>query len=213
LRFPVFSKHRTRAMALPMTLVFILLGAVLVGVALYAVENMYSTSRQVVTETRLYNAAQAGIEEGKKELWENKASLDTEPREYIDDISDIYALDALEDISVDPEISVTVELLDCNYFLDPDDHPEGFRSLSNDSRKELPPQVPFGLGSGGGGGSGGGQIGYSNIIDPNRNIAMSGGTGALYQAFVIRATAFSSKGTQKERVLRIETMVVISHEE
>jgi len=117
LRFPVFSKHRTRAMALPMTLVFILLGAVLVGVALYAVENMYSTSRQVVTETRLYNAAQAGIEEGKKELWENKASLDTEPREYIDDISDIYALDALEDISVDPEISVTVELLDCNYFL------------------------------------------------------------------------------------------------
>ena len=68
-------------MALPLTLIFLLVGAVLVGTALYVVENMFSTSRHVVTETQLYNAAQSGIEQGRMVLWEKREALDFDERE------------------------------------------------------------------------------------------------------------------------------------
>jgi hypothetical protein len=56
---------RKRGMALPTVLVILLVGGALVAAAFYITENYYSSSKQTVTSTRLYNAAVSGVEEGK----------------------------------------------------------------------------------------------------------------------------------------------------
>lgn len=223
--------RKKKAMALPLTLIFLLVGAVLVGGALYVVENMFSTSSHVVSETQLYNAAQSGIEQGKIALLENRKDLDQGEREYKDDLDQIRAirigasdsLDKEEDlwnmtINGLPDAKVDVAILDCNYRLDPGlsfspDQP-GKKELSQSQREELPPRVPYIDGSGGGEA----EIpsipdGFSDVIDPNR-ISTLGGSGIPSgHYYVIRSTAKADGGTDKEKVLSIETMVVITHEE
>jgi hypothetical protein len=63
-----------RAIALPLVLVVLLVGGAFVAAALYMTENYYSSARQMVTGTRLYNAAVSGIEIGKAWIYENVKS-------------------------------------------------------------------------------------------------------------------------------------------
>jgi hypothetical protein len=212
---PGLFPHR-RAMALPLTLVFILVGAVLVGAALYVVENMYSTSRHVVAETRLYNAAQSGIEKGKMVLWEywkeKRDELDLEERTFDGDPDSIRAklkdgedLDGKIDMTDEnfPDVKVAVDILDCNYILGDG---KTFKELTEDERKSLPSQWPGG--EGGHEASGGLDDppvpeGTSVIIDPSRWIFPKTGNGGS-RRFVIRSTALDEKGEQQ---IQIEVMV------
>ncbi len=178
---------RRRAMALPLTLVFILVGAVLVGAALYVVENMHSTSRHVVTETQLYNAAQSGIEKAKMVLWENRNDLKTDPLMYSGNITAIYA-----------QKSNSTPLGPIQFTIDPGIS-GSFSDLSDEERKLLPPRFP--------GGTGERTVvssvpplGTSAIMDPGRFY----GGGAGERRFVIRSSA-SKDGKDFE----IESMVVV----
>jgi len=127
-------------------------------------------------------------------LFDGNTNLDSIRARISDGITDsttgaILGL-GLDPPEVDPNISVKVDILDCNY------------DLNGNSRiATLPPIVP----ESGGTGSGVSGIpeGTSAIIDPSRVIPMSGGGGP--HRFVIRATA--SKGS---RNFQIEAMVVIS---
>ena len=157
--------RKMKAMALPLTLIFLLVGAVLVGGALCVVENMFSTSSHVVSETQLYNAAQSGIEQGKMALLENRKDLDQGEREYKDDLDPIRAirigasdpLDKEEDlwnmtINGLPDVEVTVDILDCNYRLDPGlsfspDQP-GKKSLASPNGKNCHRAYPSSVGQG-----------------------------------------------------------------
>lgn len=202
-----------KAMALPMTLVILLFGSVLVATAFYVVQNMYSTSKQTVTEAQLYNAAESGMEKGKTVLWQNKDALNSTPLQFNtgDPVSSLYPdppIDLPIVLNIDPGIKVTVDVLDCNYELSG----VAFDELSEADRENLPPQIPFGLAPGGSGPESGGLVGYSNVIDPNRNIPMGGPPGGLPHAFVIRSTARVNEGTDEERRFPIEIMVVIFHE-
>jgi len=194
-------------MALPLVLLLVLVGSVLVGVGLYVVQNLFSTSNSVALQNRLYNAAQSGVQWGMGLVRENADQLETDIQMFdgnanLDSIRARIS-DGIEDSTigsilghglnppvVDPNISVTVDILACNY------------NLNGHSRiATLPPIVP----ESGGAGSGVSGIpeGTSAIIDPSRVIPMSGGGGP--HRFVIRATA--SKGN---RNFQIEAMVVIS---
>ena len=64
-------RKKRRAIALPLVLVIVLVGGALVAAAFYITENYYSSAKQTVTNTRLYNAAVSGIEEGKGWIYEN----------------------------------------------------------------------------------------------------------------------------------------------
>lgn len=59
--------RKNRGMALPLVLIVLLLGGFLVVATLDVVGNLFSTSRRVVGEVELYNAASDGVEKGK--LW------------------------------------------------------------------------------------------------------------------------------------------------
>ena len=208
----MISLRKKKAMARPLTLVFILVGAVLVGAALYVVENMHSTSRHVVTETQLYNAAQSGIEKGKMVLWEQRKDLDLEERKYTGELIDIRARkknaskpldeeEGLWDMSIDglPGVKVTVDILDCNYVLDSGT----FEDLKEEDRQLLPPRF---LGEEGSGGTGGPESlpdGTSVIVDPSRWVFPKTGNGKQ-RYFVIRSTALEEKGDQQ---VQIEVMV------
>ncbi|MGB4208717.1 MAG: hypothetical protein WBJ42_01055 [Thermovirgaceae bacterium] len=218
--------RKMKAMALPLTLIFLLVGAVLVGGALYVVENMFSTSSHVVSDSQLYNAAQSGIEQGKMAILENRKDLDRVEREYEGNLDKIRAIkkdsqfpldEDLQEMPIDglPGVEVTVDILDCNYRLEGlsfSPNQPGKEELSQAQREALPPRVPFIDGSGGG------EVddsqflyGYSNVIDPNRNISPGGGRLSGHH-YVIRSTATAAKGTGKEKVLSIETMVVVTHD-
>ena len=194
-------------MALPLVLLLVLVGSVLVGVGLYVVQNLFSTSNSVALQNRLYNAAQSGVQWGMGLVRENADQLETDIQMFdgnanLDSIRARIS-DGIEDSTigsilghglnppvVDPNISVTVDILDCNY------------NLNGHSRiATLPPIVPESAGAGSG--VSGIPEGTSAIIDPSRVIPMSGGGGP--HRFVIRATA--SKGN---RNFQIEAMVVIS---
>ena len=64
-------RKKRRAIALPLVLVIVLVGGALVAAAFYITENYYSSAKQTVTSTRLYNAAVSGIEEGKGWIYKN----------------------------------------------------------------------------------------------------------------------------------------------
>lgn len=190
---------KRHGMALPLVLLLVLVGSVLVGVAIYVVQNLFATSNSVALQNRLYNAAQSGAQWGMGLVRENADQLETEILLFDGDanLDSIRArtkagtvLDTMNPPEVDPNISVTVDILDCNYDLN------GHTRIAT-----LPPIVP----ESGGTGSGVSGIpeGTSAIIDPSRVIPMSGGGGP--HRFVIRATA--SKGS---RSFQIEAMVVIS---
>lgn len=194
-------------MALPLVLLLVLVGSVLVGVGLYVVQNLFSTSNSVALENRLYNAAQSGVQWGMGLVSGNADQLETDIQLFdgnanlnsirarmsdglVDSTTGAILGQGLVPPEVDPNISVTVDILDCNY------------SLNGHARiATLPPII---LESGGtGSGVSGIPEGTSAIIDPSRVIPMSGGGGP--HRFVIRATA--SKGS---RSFKIEAMVVIS---
>lgn len=185
-------------MALPMVLALLLFGAVLVAAALYVVENMYSTTKQTIAHTHLYNAAQTGMERAKNLLWNNRADLESDPLTYNGDISSVYARTESGTImgpmgfNADPGISVTVLILDCNYEL-------GAGQIYN---SDLPPQFP--PGSGGAGGTSALPGGTSAIIDPGRFLPFGPG-GAGGHGYVIRSRA--SKGGKD---FIIEGMVVVT---
>jgi len=215
LRKPLRKKNI--GMALPLTLIFLLVGAVLVGTALYVVENMFSTSRHVVTETQLYNAAQSGIEQAKVILWDARSDLDYEERKYdgtldsvralLEGVSDDYLDDDLQGVSV-PElanVTLTVDILDCNYVFDG----VTYSSLSPQQIAELPPRWPGGEGGAGSGsgGTAGPPEGTSVIIDPSRFFNIGGGVDSGQRRFVIRSTAAESNGGQQ---VKIEVMVVLT---
>ncbi len=191
---------KRNGMALPLVLLLVLVGSVLVGVAIYVVQNLFSTSNSVALQNRLYNAAQSGVQWGMGLVRENADQLETDIQMFdgnanLDSIrartkAGAILGDGMDPPVVDSSISVTVDILDCNY------------DLNGQSRiATLPPIVP----ESGGTGSGVSGIpeGTSAIIDPSRVIPMSGGGGP--HRFVIRATA--SKGS---RSFQIEAMVVIS---
>ena len=210
-------RKKNIGMALPLTLIFLLVGAVLVGTALYVVENMFSTSRHVVTETQLYNAAQSGIEQAKVILWDARSDLDYEERKYdgtldsvralLEGVSDDYLDDDLQGVSV-PElanVTLTVDILDCNYVFDG----VTYSSLSPQQIAELPPRWPGGEGGAGSGsgGTAGPPEGTSVIIDPSRFFNIGGGVDSGQRRFVIRSTAAESNGGQQ---VKIEVMVVLT---
>lgn len=185
-------------MALPMVLAILLFGAVLVAAALYVVENMYSTTRQTISHTHLYNAAQTGLERAKDLLWNNRADQESDPLTYNGDLASIYA--RTEDgtllgpiiFTADPGIAVTVLILDCNYELGTG------QSYSSD----LPPRFPAGSGAGGGGTSAL-PGGTSAIIDPGRFLPFGGGAGE--HRYVIR-----SEASKDGKDFTVESMVVVT---
>jgi len=67
-------RKKRHAIALPLVLVIVLVGGAFVAAAFYITENYYSSSKQTVTSTRLYNAAVSGIEEGKGWIYEKMKS-------------------------------------------------------------------------------------------------------------------------------------------
>ncbi len=189
-----------RGMALPLVILLVLVGFVFVGVGAYVVKNLFWSSQATVVQAKLYNAAQSGVQWGMGLLLENADQLETDILLFdgnpnLDSIRARTKAGAILDEMmappvVDSSISVTVDILDCNYDLN------GHSRLAT-----LPPIVH----ESGGTGSGVSGIpeGTSAIIDPSRVIPMSGGGGP--HRFVIRATA--SKGS---RNFQVEAMVVIS---
>lgn len=190
-------------MALPLVLVLLLFGAVMIGAALYVVENLYSTTKQTVDHAQLYNAAQTGVERGKVALWDNRSDMETETLVFSGNITSIYAqkddgtaLSPIEFV-VDPGIAVKVLIFDCNYELSSGT----FSGLSDEDRKLLPPRFPGGTGEGTGGTSAL-PGGTSAIIDPGRFLPFGGGAGE--RRFVIR-----SKASKDGKDYSIEAMVVV----
>jgi len=190
-------------MALPLVLVLLVFGAVMIGAALYVVENLYSTTKQTVDHAQLYNAAQIGVERGKVALWENRSDLETDTLVFSGNITSIYAqkddgssLGPI-DFVVDPGIDVEVLVFDCNYEL----ATGSFSGLSDEVREQLPPRFPGGTGEGGGGTSAL-PGGTSAIIDPGRFLPFGGGAGE--RRFVIRSSA-----SKDGKDFIIETMVVV----
>lgn len=66
--------RRKRGITLPMVLVVLVLGAFLVNVTFEIVGNLFSSSRNVVEDVQLYNAAVDGVEKGK--VWILKVRMD-----------------------------------------------------------------------------------------------------------------------------------------
>lgn len=199
-----------RGMALPLVILLVIVGFVFVGVGAYVVQNLFWSSQGVVIESKLYNAAQSGIEWGMAQIWENKDNIEA------DIISSADSLDGTNGIWVRkdnlgagvatsenmkigygillPEtgsgITLSVKLYDCNYSLAP-----------NVTIANLPPRVLAGTGSGG---TGTPAIppGTSVIIDPSHFLPLGGGVTS--HSFVIR-----SRATGFGRSTELESMVVI----
>ena len=64
-------RKKRKAIALPLVLVIVLVGGALVAAAFCITENYYSSAKQTVTNTRLYNAAASGVEGGKGWIYKN----------------------------------------------------------------------------------------------------------------------------------------------
>lgn len=199
---PRSLRSRT-GMALPLVLVLLVFGAVMIGAALYVVENLYSTTKQTVDHAQLYNAALTGVERGKVALWDNRSDMETDTLVFSGNITSIYAqkdngtpLGPIQ-FTVDSGISVQVLIFDCNYELSSG----SFSGLSDEERKLLPPRFPGGSGEGTGGTSAL-PGGTSAIIDPGRFLPFGGGPGG--RRFVIRSSA-----SKDGKDFSIETMVVV----
>lgn len=62
--------RKKKAMALPLTLVVLLVVGALVGVSLYLIENMKTTTEMKIHDEARLNAALAGVERGKQWLYD-----------------------------------------------------------------------------------------------------------------------------------------------
>lgn len=63
-------KRQRKAMALPLTLIVLLVAGALVGVSLYLIENMKTTTEMKIHDEARLNAALAGVERGKQWIYE-----------------------------------------------------------------------------------------------------------------------------------------------
>ena len=204
-KFSSFRRKR-RGMALPLVILLVIVGFVFVGVGAYVVRNLFWSSQGVVIESKLYNAAQSGIEWGMALIWTHKDQIESDRITSADNLDDIRV--RIDDYTpgtttgpllaagqtppeVDSRITVTVSFLDTNYEL-----------AAGASAAGFPPRVFTGTGSGGAGGP---LIppGTSVIIDPSHFLPLGGGVTSHH--FVIRSRA-EGYGRSRE----IETMVVIS---
>jgi hypothetical protein len=200
--FPAGKKRK--GMALPLVILLIVVGFVFVGVGAYVVRNLFWSSQGVVVESKLYNAAQSGIEWGMAQIWTNKDNIEADLITSVDSLDDIrvridnlgtgvgtdFLADGVPLPETDSGITLTVTLLDCNYSLAPG------ATVAN-----LPPLVLTGTGSGG---TGTPAIppGTSVIIDPSHFLPLGGGVTS--HSFVIR-----SRATGFGRNTELESMVVI----
>jgi len=192
-------------MALPLVILLVLVGFVFVGVGAYVVKNLFWSSQGVVIESKLYNAAQSGIEWGMRVLKEanDNNTLKVDSRSLTNNLLDIAALSTSNDplayeqtVSglADNNITVKVSILNCDYTFSP--------PLSSALQSLVPPQAMGSAGTGGGGSTSG--EGTSAIIDPNKSPSFGGG-GVTEHSFVIR-----SRAEAWNRSKEIETMVVIA---
>jgi hypothetical protein len=210
---PIFSHFfgKRKGMALGLVILLVVVGFVFVGVGAYVVRNLFWSSQGVVVESKLYNAAQSGVEWGMAQLWKNKDNIEA------DLITEVKSLDGSDGIwarednadegtfytsttkmigygvalpETDSGITLEVKLYDCNYSLAPG------VTVAN-----LPPRALNGTGTGGAGGP---TIppGTSVIIDPSHFLPLGGGVTS--RSFVVR-----SKATGFGRKVELETMVVI----
>jgi len=194
--------HRRRGFALGLVLIVMIVLIGLSAVIMDITTNYAGTSRSVVEREELFNAAQSGIEWGKAMLWVNSDDLDITLKSY-NDSSDIFAVlsgdaEPIHDKGLKPvfeDITLNVKILDCNF--DPPENPDD----------NVPPVVlPKIAGETNSGNEANLQLGYSNIIDPNRNISLFKIPGATQYFFLIRSIA-SSKDNGKK--FGIDNMVVI----
>jgi hypothetical protein len=202
-------ERKNKGMALGLVLLLVLAGFAFVGVSSYVVTNMFTTSQSVTAKTRLYNAAQSGIEWGLQQIWVQSADLNVDPVSYDGNLDSIRVMladdvtplaNGLTPPGIDPGITVSVLFLDCNYNLN------GHSPTAN---TDLPPQQKAGLGTGTGTGTPSIPVGTSAIVDPNRFMVPGGGGGS--HRYVVRSTAtpsFSILGGAKK--VELEVMVVIN---
>jgi len=180
-----FGEKKRIGMALPLTLVVLVVAGAMVAVSMYFIENMMSTTQMKLDNEMLMNAALAGVEKGKQwvleEIAKPAATSELKPSPVIsidvtgdfDDLKLKSFSDTVGDIPVETDI----------FFL--------LYTASEDVefRKGMPPMV--------------------SILDPNADSESSqaqrqsydasnrgGGSpedafsgGALYQAYLIRSTA------------------------
>lgn len=164
--------------------------------------NYVSSSQSTIDHQKLYNAAQSGVEWGKALLWVNSDDLDLTLKTYNSSSADLFAVlsgdtEPLHEKGAKPvfdDIDIDVFILDCNYI-----PPSSF--VNDIPPVVLPVTYDPALGSGAVF-----QVGYSNIMDPNRNITMTAAPGTTKYFFIIRSFASSKNETKS---YGIENMVVI----
>ncbi len=201
-----------KGMALPTVLVILLVGGALVAAAFYITENYYSSAKQTVTGTRLYNAAVSGLEEGKGWIYKNM-KLGHIPR-WTDEDGDgmlssadkpdgaAYIYEALIakvsstdegvfDITTEDGIELHVVVYDLAY----EPHP----NLTDDYEKGFPPRIRPQLEEG------------SYVVRPSYAVAGRGGgstgegaPGSDIGVYLIRCTA-----TYKDRTSTAEQAVAM----
>ena len=194
--------RKRKGFALAMVLIVMVFIIGISAVIMDMTTNYVGSSQSTIDHQKLYNAAQSGIEWGKSMLSVNSDDVDLTLKTYISTSADIFAVlsgdsEPLHDKGSKPvfeDIELTVSILDCNY---------SPPSIFVDG---IPPvALPTTLDPGSGGGSAF-QVGYSNIMDPNRNITMTATPGSTKYYFLIRSVA-SMK--DKPKSYGIENMVVI----
>lgn len=195
--------RRSSGMVLILVLIVLLIGGAFVYVAFDIANNSHTSSMNMVTEDRLYNAAQSGLEFGKARLWEYFKADDLNMDSMGTPVS-LASLNAEDSSNTDlptsdvpqPGGGITLEVIivSCNYDA-PASYIEG-----------LPPVWDGGQGAGVGSSSLSG-VGSSGFIDPNRNLQGNGAEGS--SGFVIRSRATFAEDNRKAE---IETMVVMKNE-
>jgi hypothetical protein len=191
------KKRKGFALAMVLILMVFIIG--ISAVIMDMTTNYVSSSQSTIDHQKLYNAAQSGIEWGKAVLWKNREHLHSDLISGVNDSSDVFAtLDdnstIIHEIDGGPPtiggIQVGLRILDCNY-TPPSEFKEG-----------LPPVCPNSDISSGDV-TGVGQVGFSNIIDPNRNIQINSDGTYDHKYFLQSIASHNSKS------LTIKSMVVI----
>lgn len=198
--------RRRSGMTLVLVLLVMLIGGFFVYVAFDMAGNAHNSSMNMVTEDRLYNAAQSGLEWGKAILVDHYEDDDLNKSKMVlpstdpgwedlrvqDDSGNVIDTQGVPE--PDSGINIEVSILSCNYD-PPTDYIDG-----------LPPVWNGGEGSGVGSSSLSG-VGSSGFIDPNRNLLGNGADGSV--AFVVRSRATFA---DDNRSMEVETMVVMNDE-
>jgi len=127
-----FASPKQKGMALPLTLVVLLVAGAIVAVSMYIIENMMMTTKMKTDGEILINAAISGLEKGKQWILE-EIDDDRAPRLTSDDIENIRDLTSVDDIedflamlkvheeqSTIENVNVTLKIFDLDYPLSGD---------------------------------------------------------------------------------------------